>query len=140
MKSLVQSLLTFAFLAIGLVFADDKKDDKLDGKWLIVSVERDGKADDAFKGGARVIAGGKYTLADKNGKATPGTFKVDPSKKPKTIDMMPAEGQYKGKTLLGIYEVDGQTLKICFAEPGKERPTEFASKGAVLAIHKREKP
>ena len=139
MKSLVLPL-TPGLFAISLVFAQDKKDDKLDGKWLVISVERDGKADDALKGGVRVIAGEKYTLSDKNGKATPGTFKIDPTKKPKTIDMIPAEGQYKGKTLLGIYEIDSQTLKICFAEPGKERPTAFASKGAVLAIHKREKP
>ena len=132
--------MALGFLVVASAYAQDKKDDKLDGKWLVVSVERDGKADDALKGGVRVIAGDKYTLSDKNGKATPGTFKIDASKKPKTIDMMPAEGQYKGKTLLGIYEVDGQSLKICFAEPGKDRPTEFASKGAVLAIHKREKP
>src|SRR5262249_51896610 len=139
-KLISTTLLLIGLLAISRASADDKKDDKLDGKWLVVSIERDGKADDAFKGGMRVIAGGKYTLTDKNGKATPGTFKVDPSKKPKAIDMTPTEGQYKGKTLLGIYEIDGQTLKICFTEPGKDRPTEFASKGAVLAIHKREKP
>src|SRR5262245_27215589 len=110
MRSVAASLLFMAFFVAACVFAQDKRDDKLDGKWLIVTVERDGKADDAFKGGVRVIAGDKYTLADKNGKATPGTFKIDPGKKPKTIEMMPAEGQYKGKTLLGIYEIDGQTL------------------------------
>src|SRR5262245_11609719 len=98
--------LSFVLFVITSVFAQDKKDDKLDGKWVVVSVERDGKADEAFKGAVRVIAGDKYTLTPKDGKAMPGTFKIDASKKPKTIDMTPTEGQYKGKMLLGIYEID----------------------------------
>ena len=60
-----------------------------------------------------------------------GTFKVDPSKKPKEIDMKITEdetGKHKGKTAQGIYALDGDTLKWCVAEPGTtERPKEFAA-------------
>ena len=67
---------------------------------------------------------------------------LDPSKTPKAIDFRPAGGQYKDKTLRGIYEIDGGMLKICFAEPDKERPAEFNSKagsGWTLATHKKQK-
>ena len=115
-------------------------DVKLDGKWVIISVERDGKADDTLKGAVREHKGEKYTMTLKEGKSFEGSMKVDATAK--SIDMMPADGKYKGKTLLGIYELDGDTLKICFAEPGKERPKTFVSKadsGIVLAVHQKEK-
>src|SRR5208283_26079 len=143
MRPVALLLMTTGFLVVSGVLAQDKKEtEKLDGKWLVISVERDGKPDDSLKGAVRTNAGDSYTLTPKDGKGIPGTFKVDPTKKPKTMDMMPGEGRYKGKTLLGIYELEGDTLKICFAEPGKDRPSDFASKpgsGVVLAIHKREK-
>jgi uncharacterized protein (TIGR03067 family) len=142
MRKAALALTAAGFLLVGLTHAadDDKELAKLKGKWDITSVERDGKAMDTFKDGARDIDGAKYTMTSKAGAKFIGAFKIDPSKKPKVMDLMPEDGQYKGKTLLGIYELDGDTLKICFAEPGKDRPTEFSSKnGCVLAIHKRAK-
>jgi uncharacterized protein (TIGR03067 family) len=57
-----------------------------------------------------------------------GTFKTDATKKPKTIDMVVKEVRNDGKTIVGIYEQDGDTLKWCAAEPGTtERPTELSS-------------
>jgi hypothetical protein len=38
------------------------------------------------------------------------------------------EGPTKGKTHLGIYVLDGDKVKFCFAAPGKDRPTEFTAK------------
>ena len=37
--------------------------------------------------------------------------KLDPSKKPKAIDITQLSG--KGETIPGIYSIDGDTLKIC---------------------------
>jgi uncharacterized protein (TIGR03067 family) len=108
----------------------------LDGKWVLESLTRNGKADDAWKGAVREHAGDKYTMSKEGGKSVSGTMKVDADKK--TIDMMPNEGTYKGKTLLGAYELDGDTLKICFAEPGKERPTKVADgDGLTVAVYKK---
>ena len=50
-----------------------------------------------------------------------------------------AEGLNKGAVTLGIYEIDGDTLKVCFDPEGKKRPTEFktASGSQTLVVHKR---
>ena len=51
---------------------------------------------------------------------------------------MPNEGQYKGKTLAGVYELSGDTLKIAFAEPGKDRPAKVADgEGITVAVYKK---
>src|SRR5207253_6260991 len=71
-----------------------------------------------------------------------GNFKIDPTKKPKQSEATYTEGELKGKTVLGIYEVDGDNMRICSALPGKDRPTEFSSKegsGHALITYKREK-
>jgi len=52
----------------------------------------------------------------------------DPTKSPKTIDFTIKEGDGKGNLHLGIYELGENTRNLCFAPPGKERPTEFTSK------------
>lgn len=99
----------------------------LEGKWVIESLTRDGKADDSLKGATREHVGDKYTITpakDSKGVPTEGTFTVDAEKK--TIDMKPTTGNFKGKTLLGVYKLDGDTLTVAFAEA--ERPKGFESK------------
>ena len=127
-----------ALLVVGLLSATvgaEDKADKLEGKWVVVSVERDGKADDALKGAIREQTADKYTLTPKEAKPVTGSYKIDASKTPKTIDLVPGEGRYKDKTLLGIYQLDGDGLKICAAiAPGDDRPKEFAAKKATTYI------
>lgn len=69
------------------------------------------------------------------------TFKLDPSKSPKTLDATVAEGLNKGAVILGIYEVSADTLKVCFDPDGKKRPTDFkaASGSQTCVVHKRVK-
>jgi uncharacterized protein (TIGR03067 family) len=71
-----------------------------------------------------------------------GTSTFDPTKKPKTIDFTPTEGEGKGNLYLGIYELGENTRKLCFAPAGKERPTEFSSTPSnehILVTFEREK-
>ena len=87
--------------------------------------------------GRYVFKGNELTIfeGDKNvGKAT---FTLDPAKKPKTIDMTATEGPGKGKTMYGIYRIEGDTLTLCI---GEERPTDFNGAGkAGLVEFKRAK-
>ena len=67
---------------------------------------------------------------------------IDPGKKPRTIDLVPADGKDKGKTFPGIYSFDGKQLKLCFREVGKDRPADFATQadsGLVLFVLERAK-
>ncbi len=52
-------------------------------------------------------------------------YKVDPSKKPREIDISRPEGS--GMPALGIYAIDGDTLKLCYGGAGDARPDAFAS-------------
>ena len=54
-------------------------------------------------------------------------FTHDGSKSPKTIDYVNTAGANKGKTQEGIYELDGDILKICVGAPGSARPAQFES-------------
>lgn len=61
-------------------------------------------------------------------------FTLDSAKSPKQIDFKGLQDQ---KSLQAIYELNGDELKLCIAEPGKARPTSFA--GNVM-VFKRKQP
>jgi uncharacterized protein (TIGR03067 family) len=71
------------------------------------------------------------------------TYHLSPAKTPKSIDFTPTAGPDKGKPLPGIYELDGDDLKICFGKVGGPRPSGFttaAGSGHVLVVLKRDRP
>ena len=52
------------------------------------------------------------------------------------------DGPSKGKTLPAVYEVDGDSLKVCYTLDGKDPPTEFKSTAenkTLLVTYKRDK-
>jgi uncharacterized protein (TIGR03067 family) len=73
------------------------------------------------------------------------TYKLDPRARPKAIDLVPQAGPARGKTLRGIYSLDGEYLEICYnPNPGGKRPRAFVTtqdfKGAKLLVFKRTRP
>lgn len=119
----------------------------LAGTWRPVSAENNGfKASQADLQGIRWIRDpdGKWEMR-RGGKTVVGwtVKKIDATKTPRAIDIEVATGEHKGVVYLGIYELDGDTLRICFALPDRPvRPTGFAAgKGSVCALSefKREK-
>ena len=92
------------------------------------------------------IEGDKFVVTFKGDKTVSGTYTIDPSKKPKTIDMkiVKASGneveKYEGKTALAVYEFDGAKLKWHSNEPGKEeRPKGLTEETGVLIVFERAK-
>jgi uncharacterized protein (TIGR03067 family) len=135
-------------VALALVAAQDndetkKEIERFQGTWKFESIEIGGAKMDVklFKDSRLTIKGDKFSQAEGK-QTTHGTFKVDVTKKPKTLDVTFTDGPEKGKTMQGIYELDGDTYKACFDLAGKERPTKFESKKGtmvVVEVLKREK-
>jgi uncharacterized protein (TIGR03067 family) len=141
----------------GLVLAADppKKDDAvqkdkeaLQGAWRPVSAEQGGK-DHTEGAKEHLLVFEKDTFTVKKGDEViiKGTFQLDPSQKPKAIDMTITEAKKDGDTgkeVHGIYELDKGTLRWCTAEPGgTDRPKEFATQEGtrhMLLTLKKEKP
>ena len=107
--------------------AGKKATEKLDGTWTLIKAEVFGQASD--------VEGTKNTLTFKNDKITvhmpvanldhEATYTVDPAKKPKQLDMMVTSGPSKGKTVLFIYELEGDTLKLCGADNSARRNSQL---------------
>lgn len=102
---------------------------KLQGTWVVESAERDGEALDRIVGNKLVIKDNGFAVITKNGEFK-GTFTVDPSKKPKQLDMNHDEGGLRDKKWEAIYKLDGDTLTYCYAEADseKERPDAFETR------------
>jgi uncharacterized protein (TIGR03067 family) len=139
--------LLISLAVLGNARADDqaKKDlAKFQGTWTATSYIVDGKAPSK-----KLLKSLKLTVKEdvsaftKEGETTHGTYRLDPSKKPKTLDILFTDGPHQGKTSKCIYELKGDALRICLASPGKKRPTALASKagsGLTLEAWKRSKP
>ena len=67
---------------------------------------------------------------------------LDPDRKPKAINTCDQEGPSEDQTVPGSYDLEGDTLKLCFARPGQERPKEFTTKSGtafLVCVYKRHK-
>ena len=133
--------------------AKESKPDKelIQGTWKATAASRDGKdrTEQELKDSPMLLKfdGDKATLTE-GGEQRGGevTFKLNTESKPRQIDVtLPdREDGTKGQVLLGIYELKGDTLKICFKrnEDGTPvRPTEFkAGEKVMTTTLERQKP
>jgi uncharacterized protein (TIGR03067 family) len=143
----MRTLLAAAAVCL-LVAADNPSDEAkkdlaaLQGEWSMTSGERDGQPipDDLRKGFKRVVKDDVTTITASGQTVMKARFTVDPAKKPKAIDYTLLDGPNKDKKVLGIYELDGDTVKFCFAAPDQERPKEFkGDAGRTFSAWKRDK-
>jgi uncharacterized protein (TIGR03067 family) len=121
-------LLPVALLMLLLANAEARRvsGDEVEGLWKPVDAEMGGVKfpPEAIKNWRLELAKGKYVL---QGAESPdqGTYVIDSTKKPRTMDILGTEGPNKGKAFPCIYEIDGDTMRICYDLAGKMRPAEF---------------
>ena len=98
--------------------------------WNLVSAMEDGKAlpQDKVKQTTIVVKGNTFHFPGlaEDATARAGTFKLDATKNPKEMDTTSVEKELT----LGIYELEPDSYKVCFAPAGKPRPTDFSSEPA----------
>ena len=127
-----------ACMVAGLLLgADAPKDDvkkdkeKLQGAWKAATVEAGGKSVDETEEHRLIFCGDEFGVKKGEETMIKGKFKIDSSRKPKEIDMEFIEAKrdnLRGKTALGIYQLDGDTLKWCWNNPVATDPRSFRAK------------
>jgi uncharacterized protein (TIGR03067 family) len=139
--------------AVLLVAADAPRTDqeRIQGTWVCTGMRVDGDLliwrlyARLYRGTKRSFLGDKYTLGLYEGEGTAedferlGTFRLDPTATPKRIDLIAPDRP----TELGIYELEGDTLRLCLNT--RRRPTRFPGlfRGRAQGIvysYRRERP
>jgi uncharacterized protein (TIGR03067 family) len=140
----VDLILYLVFIASATEDKDQLKEmKKLEGIWEVVGMEMKGKALPAKdRPIQKVIFRDNKKAAQKEAKESQVyTYTLDPSKEPKTMEATEV-GAKKKSTLVGIYQVDKDTLKLCLDLDGKGLPKEFktnAQSEVILLELKRKK-
>ena len=128
---------------VGVAVADEPKADAkkaavakaletFAGAWEIAAVQPEG----ATKGARRLVfhKDGTYAAQDKDGKELwAGTFEIDPTASPKVWDHRSHDAKKEGKDVLGIYDLDGDTLKVACVV-GQWKGKEWVGKPRPKAI------
>jgi len=115
-----------------------------EGTWRFVAMQVGGKdlPAEQFKTSRLIFKGHDFTAINNAG-TTRGTFSVDTTKSPKAMDVTITDGPAKGAIFRNIYELKGDTYKLCGSTTkGKDRAKEFDSKpgsGYMIQVLEREK-
>ena len=118
---------------------------KLQGIWQPITVESDGTAmtpAELKKYARPATFQGDKIIARKEETTTESPITIDPSHSPKWIDVVIQDGPDQGKTDFGIYDLDGDSLKLCLTKPGTERPADFTTKlgePRIVTVYERQK-
>jgi uncharacterized protein (TIGR03067 family) len=103
---------------------------KLEGTWVVDGAYVRGKEIVRHRGAELVFRGTSCT-SNQDGRVESFEIRLDPSKKVKQMD-----STEKGTTVLGVYDLDGDNLKICF---GEKRPNKVNSDDLLYVLKRAKK-
>jgi uncharacterized protein (TIGR03067 family) len=130
-----------------------KEKAKLKGTWVVQSFETDGKQVDELKGMMFVFNGNEFTSKALYQVSANGTYKLNPSKKLKEIDLVVDRGGGLKTTTRAVYTCEGDELKIYAAvsevgrdargrvvdKPGERPKATDGKAGAVITLTREKK-
>jgi uncharacterized protein (TIGR03067 family) len=104
----------------------------IQGRWFPVSAELGGEAlpDAVLKMISLKLDHGKYEVLVGDAPDN-GTYTLDAAAVPRGISVTGTAGPNAGLTFPAIYELKGDTLRICYDLSGAKRPAEFKSVAAT---------
>jgi len=140
-RSLIVCTCVVLILSVAAARAEEKVN--IIGTWLPFEGTLNGeKLTDDFLKSFKVIVAKDGYKAVVGEQTESGTYKIDTKAKPTTMDIAPSDGPQKGKTIKAIFELSGDTIKICYPLENGEQPKEFAStkdSKVFLVTYKRQK-
>ena len=126
MKEYILCVCFVMVVSFAAMAADGPDAKAIQGEWKPVKAELAGQpmAEEVLKTISLKIGEGTYEVHVGNS-PDKGTVVVDASTTPKSMTITGTEGPNKGKTFPCIYELKGDTLRICYDLSGVKRPSEF---------------
>lgn len=118
--------LTCSFLLGGAATADETA--PLQGTWLVKSATMAGEpvAQEIVQQLRLEIRGLSYTVTTAAG-PDEGKLELDAKASPKRMKIIGVRGPNKDRTILAVYELTGDELKISYLMRGEKYPTDFTS-------------
>jgi len=113
------------------------EDEQLQGEWMLIAREQDGKKQDFPQGAGITVAFAKGELGfrvdpidplgkPREARTTVHAYRLDTKQRPNSIELLDAKGE---AFMRGIYTLRADRLVICWSLPGNEAwPTDFTAK------------
>lgn len=109
--------------------------DAIQGTWIPTAAELGGNSfpDDLRNAIKLVVQDGQYTVTvgpnmDK------GTVVLDTAAEPKQMTLTGTDGPNQGKTILAVFDLAGDTMRVCYELNGTSYPTEFKTYPGTLTF------
>lgn len=124
MRRVLPVSIALAVLLLAVTSAQDAAS-ALQGRWVVVGAEHNGKPMTTLNGGVMTVTGTGFEIRTASGNMLKGTLRLDTSKTPFQMDMVHADGV----RWEAIYEVTGDSFRLNYVEAGLKdpRPTTFAT-------------
>jgi uncharacterized protein (TIGR03067 family) len=113
----------------------------LQGTWRLVGREVEGKKATAAEvkdaEALYLVKGDRLVYRSQGKDVWEATIKLNARATPRTLEVTHISGPFKGKSVRGIYKLEGQRLTICFST--SRLPTEFSTSDTdrVLLVYQR---
>jgi uncharacterized protein (TIGR03067 family) len=118
---------------------------RLQGEWRAVAGERDGQLrPPMFLQALKVQVAGDVLTMEVGQRRQKLRLVLDPTVRPKTVDLVHLDGKEQGEVWQGIYSLEEGRWRICVSPPGSPRPDDFYTRPGsgreLLVLEKRPTP